>query len=1127
MVNKLHIKLFLLLILFTNLQSGFPQKEDHNYVISCEPLFPVNDTSALSRLEWNKKRQSVSFYDGEARIIQKVESGVTPDGNDMVQTYIYDLANRQTTEYLPFPREKTILKSAFTNEPVSKLIEFYEQAPDQVASSNFPYVEKEFDNSPVNQVIQQGSPGETWKLNGEHTMKNVAYGNKEPVTKWTVNASEECMIDGNYPEGSLFVSETQDENGNISREFSTKNGQTILKESFLDGKKVQTSYVYDDKGLLRYVLPPLAVAKHSPDPNLIYQYEYDMRNRMIRKKLPGAEETEMVYDQLDRLVLSRDGNLRKDSLWFYTKYDELGRPVLAGLYKNPDSREEMQAILNTKSYNVENRRGAEYPNDAFPNKNCTPLSITYYDDYEFITNSTLNYTEASFALKIQEYPEIIEPVLATSTKGFITGSKIFISETGKWLRSVNYYDRYGKILQSIAENHLGGIDRSSQLYDFRGKIMNSKLEHKTGTGKQHSIEKRFEYDHAERLTKVYFKIDSLPAIVMAENKYNELGQLVEKKLHSANDDGNYLESTAYTYNIRGWMTSINDPENPGDHLFAMKLSYDQPEDGLDASAQYNGNISSMVWSTKSLTERRGYGFQYDDLNRLTKADYSKNSAGWNNLDEDYSVPVIGYDLNGNIDTLVRSGLVSTQNYGLIDQLKYSYIGNQLIAVDDEGEETEDEYDFSDRGSKYHEGNSLPEYMYDSNGNMISDANKGIIHIKYNHLNLPEEILLENNRLIRYLYDAGGSKLQKEVLDENGTLLDTWDYDGSFIYQNRQLKFILTDEGKIDMDSSEYNYEYFLKDHLGNTRVSFRVAGITPEVIQENHYYPFGMAMHGLNAEEMEQPEEQNKFLYNGKELQDDFGLKWYDYGARFYDAELGRWHFKDPMLEMNFAWSPYNYTLNNPIRFIDVVGLFPGDPLTNPKIRANRASNLFGEDIRTSCTVRHQGFDYQAPVGTEVVAVGAGTVIRVDDTDDSSYGLSVTLETVNEDGTTVYAFYAHLESIGVDEGAVIGEGEMIGTVGITGNADEDDSHLHFEVRTKLNPGTGTKDRVSPNTVTDTDFVSQDANANQTLTGVTKIESTANGIVKTNQNLNGTETVVRQPERIEKLEANQISIQLKL
>ena len=642
---------------------------------------------------------------------------------------------------------------------------------------------------------------------------------------------------------------------------------------------------------------------------------------MIRKKLPGAEVSEMVYDQLDRLVLSRDGNLRKDSLWLFIKYDELGRPVLTGYYKNPDSREEMQAILNTKSENVENRTDANYSNNAFPANNCTPLTVTYYDDYSFIANPEFNYSLASFSLQNQEYPEIIEPVLASSTKGFATGTKVFVPGTGKWLLNVSYYDRYGKVLQNITENHLGGTDRSSQIYDFRGKVICSKLETKTRTGNLHSIEKRFEYDHAERLTKVYYKIDSLPAIVMTENKYNELGQLVEKKLHSAKDDGNYLESMTYTYNIRGWITKINDPENMGNHLFAMELTYDQPEEGLDAFAQYNGNISSMVWSSKNLTEKRGYGFQYDKLNRLTKAQYGKNTAGWTPQDEDYSVPLIGYDLNGNIDTLVRAGLVSPGNYGQIDQLKYSYNGNQLIAVDDEGEETEDAYDFRDKGSKYNKEYSLPEYEYDANGNMISDANKGIIHIKYNHLNLPEEILLENNRMIRYLYDAVGAKLRKDVFNEYGTLVDTWDYNGSFVYQNRQLKFVLTDEGKISMDSTVYTYEYFLKDHLGNTRVSFAVAGNSLEIIQENHYYPFGMAMHGLNSKEMEQPAEKNKYLYNGKELQDDFGLGWYDYGFRMYDPGLGRWHSIDPHAENYLNWTPFNYVASNPILLVDPDGM--------------------------------------------------------------------------------------------------------------------------------------------------------------------------------------------------------------
>ena len=294
MVNRFQIKLFLLLLIFVHSEHGFTQSEDHNYVLSHVPLLPVNDTAELAQLELSKKQQNLSFYDGEGRVIQKVESGITPNGNDMVQTFIYDQSNRQTIEYLPFPREKETLKSAFTTDPVSKLINFYEQPPDQVASSLYPFVEKEFDNSPANQVIRQGSPGETWKLNGEHSVKSAAYGNKEPVNKWVINGNGECILDGDYPESSLYVKEFHDENGNISREFITKSGKTIQKESFLEDKNVQTCYIYDEKGLLKFVLPPLATAKLIADPKLIYKYEYDERNRMIQKQLPGAEVIEMV-----------------------------------------------------------------------------------------------------------------------------------------------------------------------------------------------------------------------------------------------------------------------------------------------------------------------------------------------------------------------------------------------------------------------------------------------------------------------------------------------------------------------------------------------------------------------------------------------------------------------------------------------------------------------------------------------------------------------------------------------------------------------------------------------------------------------------------------------------------------
>ncbi len=141
-----------------------------------------------------------------------------------------------------------------------------------------------------------------------------------------------------------------------------------------------------------------------------------------------------------------------------------------------------------------------------------------------------------------------------------------------------------------------------------------------------------------------------------------------------------------------------------------------------------------------------------------------------------------------------------------------------------------------------------------------------------------------------------------------------DYIGNYVYEDNKLSFILTDKGRIVPDSSGFAYEYFIKDHLGNTRLVVKDTA----VISENHYYPFGLQISGISFNKA-QPK--NKYLYNGKELQTGFGLDWYDYGARFYDAEVGRWHVPDPLAERYESWSIYHYVRNNPILRIDPNGM--------------------------------------------------------------------------------------------------------------------------------------------------------------------------------------------------------------
>jgi RHS repeat-associated protein len=127
---------------------------------------------------------------------------------------------------------------------------------------------------------------------------------------------------------------------------------------------------------------------------------------------------------------------------------------------------------------------------------------------------------------------------------------------------------------------------------------------------------------------------------------------------------------------------------------------------------------------------------------------------------------------------------------------------------------------------------------------------------------------------------------------------------------------------------QHDYPFYaIRDHLGNTRLTFTdkngngVVDVTNtasnEILQENHFYPFGLDMAGpwMNDAALD-----NQYKYNGKEYNGDFGLNWMDYGARWYDASVGRWWWVDPMVEKYSNYSPYNYTLNNPVRFIDPNG---------------------------------------------------------------------------------------------------------------------------------------------------------------------------------------------------------------
>ena len=634
---------------------------------------------------------------------------------------------------------------------------------------------------------------------------------------------------------------------NVSYTFTDKMGHVVLSRQMKGSETHDTYYVYDDKSNLCFVLQPMYQSSANLD-LYAFQYKYDGRNRCIWKKLPGAGYMEMVYDNADRLVFSQDGNQRAltSGNWTYYKYDGLNRLTEQGTCTNK---------VTTSGTNV--------------------LVQHFYDSYAFRSQAGFNNSN---------FPDDA----SGNGKGALTASVATVLGSSNKIYTAYYYDIKGRVAKTVQSNLLGGYDVTATIYTFTDKPATVTHTH-TASGKPTRTEMyTYSYNHADRLLKVEHTLGGTK-ITLADYAYDNLGRLQSKSLH-----GSATNKLTYAYNVRGWLTGISGSK------FTQNLYYNNG----NGTAKYNGSISSMTWKAGNESTIRGYKFTYDGLSRLMNATYGE-TAGINTNTNRFSENVTAYDKNGNIKTLQRYGQTAASSYGLIDNLTYTLNGNQLTRVDDAV--TASAYN---GGFEFKDGvKQANEYVYDANGNLTKDLNKGISDITYNVLNLPTGVTFASGGFIQYGYTADGIKrrmMYKEA-DGSGNLVPTV-YCCNVVYENGVAKLLLTEEGYVTL--SDKKYHYYLQDHQGNNRVVLSSSGAVEEA---NHYYPFG----GVFASSGNvQP-----YKYNGKEYDGKKGLNLYDYGARMYDAALGRFMTVDPSAENYFNTSLYAYCGNNPINRIDLDGL--------------------------------------------------------------------------------------------------------------------------------------------------------------------------------------------------------------
>jgi RHS repeat-associated protein len=700
--------------------------------------------------------------------------------------------------------------------------------------------------------------------------------------------------------------------------FSATTGISTVSDPAYDGY-LSTYYVYDDFNRLRFVMPPKAVAQLVANGwqltddilnELCYRYEYDYRNRMTAKKIPGADWIYMIYDVRDRLVFSQNGNQRDKGQWLVSLYDDLNRPVMKGMMAGySGNSENLQSDVNSITGNAQTSTIDGMLINRYPVPSgtvFTALTKTHYDNYGWTNKAFEPAYINSLDAGSNAHPVAVPMQSYTQTTGLTTGTEVRVLTdannlaAGNWLTTVNFYDDQGRVIQTNSDTHKG-TDITTSQYDFAGKVICTYLDqtYTGGTPASVHVKTNMDYDHAGRLVEVWKTINDDPAkkALMVKNEYDELGQLKNKQLgHKRDLAGNYtgvpydpIETLNYTYSINGNLTGINKEYANGGGVvngvtpwFGMELNYDK---GFQIN-QYNNNIAGIKWRSKGDGAQRSYGFTYDKANRLLGADFRQYdgtdyinhpTVQFDMVMGDGQNPATAYDANGNIIAMKQHGQKSGSS-SLIDELEYTYHheGNRLAAVTDKAKDATGVTggswglgDFTDINK------SSIDYGYDANGNMVVDLNKKLTGstnpnpdvttggaIIYNFLNLPWKVQVDGNNkgTITFLYDAGGLKLQKEVIeygasvkhnniDYTTNITTTTNYVGGMVYESKsydhpdlsslnyvdKLQFFGQEEGRVrylaadSENPARFEYDFFVKDHLGNVHM------VLAENLKQNIY----------------------------------------------------------------------------------------------------------------------------------------------------------------------------------------------------------------------------------------------------------------------------------------------------
>lgn len=475
-----------------------------NYIRTWEPQGPMTDPSLVSAGAYQQVRQQSLYLDGLGRLLQTVNRQTSPGTSpkDLVLPVVYDAFGREAFKYLPYIQNN----GPNTSDGIFKLNPFndqnhfyknvYKDGHNQIMfkGEQFLYSQTDYEASHLNRVNKSMAPGNNW-VGSNRGVEQYYFTNIESEVRcWTISSAA-LTYSGNdvitniptstsfYAAGTLYKNISLDEHGNSVVEYKDLNGLVVLKKVQLGTVSIDfsghagwlcTYYVYDDFNQLRFIIPPKAVEAIQPGwtltgqavilNELCFRYEYDDKQRMIAKKVPGAGWEYMVYDQRDRLVFSQSENLRDQQRWLATLYDALNRPTITGMLLCNLDRDALQAMVNsvgniTGTFGVSGQGYSSLEGSLVVNNRIA--GITQYQATESITLEPEfeSETGASFTAEIvngnsgESFDNNVEVLMNPLPTGYT-----FIPLT------VIYYDNYTWTDKTYSDIHNSKLDPGSNPY---------------------------------------------------------------------------------------------------------------------------------------------------------------------------------------------------------------------------------------------------------------------------------------------------------------------------------------------------------------------------------------------------------------------------------------------------------------------------------------------------------------------------------------------------------------------------------------------------------------------------------------------------------------------------------------